>query len=246
VLLAVSLQRQTFSTEIFSVCFLSRLTCDRAGDRGKCLIKNLFIKMKSLKITLGTLVGLVAIALGAFYYSSNPFLARANPGFYSYSPCYTDGLSSSTSTVNWMSQGRATSTIGNSTLCDTTAGNNTVPKTLNLTIQHAASSSPQSIVNIYVQTSMDGKQWSQEVYKTFTSATATTSREFINPGFYRTYQQVATSTDVLSGNSSATTTVTIQIPNPDRARYFKVLFTVPVSSQPSNIWAELRPVKETN
>ena len=199
---------------------------------------------KYLIIGIVVLVG--AIGGFAFYFTSHPFTAGANPGFLSYTPCYIDGLTSARTGLVQIPAGLATSTIGVTTACDVTLGNNTVPKALNLTLLHEASSSPASLISFDIQMSMDGTNWASEPAQTFTSVTATTTKIIYNPLLTRSYQQLASTTDKLTSLVTGTTTVLFQIPNPDRARYFKVLFYTPVGSQASRIWAELRPVKEQN
>jgi len=196
--------------------------------------------MKKLTLSIGA--GIIALAGIIFYY---PFVVGANPTFHAATTCYIDGLSSSTSTVKWMRSGVSTSTIGHTTLCNITNPNNTIPTALYLTLQHTASSSPLSVVTIDVETSLgDGTQWSRESFSTFESVTATTSVAVYNPNFTRKWQQVASTTEPLSGAVTATTTTTILIPNHSRAKYMKIYFSVPVGSQPSNIWASLNAVKE--
>lgn len=211
------------------------------------------VKIIKMQISLKTktkflvMVGILfSIYFGVFYVISHPFIVGAGPSIISDSAsCYIDGLTSATNTPKWLAPGGVAATLGHTTACDITQPNNTLPSDINLVFQHAASSSPLSYLDISVQTSFDGRQWSSELIQTFTSNTATTSRTVYNPNFSSTFHQIASTTDILSGVATGTTTATIVIPNPHRARYFKVFFSVPTGSQPSNIWAMLKPITET-
>lgn len=199
------------------------------------------------KITIGGVSAFVAlfagVFAGVFYYSLHPFTVGANPSFAG-KECYMDGGTNATTTFRRITAGTATTTIGHDSLCDFGSSNGTIPSALNLILQHSTFTANASWVDIDIETSFDGKQWSREPYSTFVSTTATTSREFINPNYTRRYMQTASTTEILTGTVVSTTTITIKIPNPDRARYMKVYLTAPIGSQASNVWAKLVPIKE--
>jgi len=199
--------------------------------------------IKKIFFTGAIIISFMMLAGLSFYYFSNPSIARANPQNIGV-PCYIDGLTFATATPKYITAGRATTTIGHTTLCDVTVSSGAVPTALVLTVQQNASSSPLSNLSLMVETSFDGLQWAAEPFKTFTSATATTSVEVYNPNFVRKFQQVASTTEVLSGSVKDTITMDILIPNPNRARYFKIYTFVPVGSQPSSVWERLTPIKE--
>ncbi len=113
---------------------------------------------------------------------------------------------------------------------------------LSLNFFHAASSSPSSIVQASFQWSNNGQDWYNEVVNG--TVIGTTTQQWAPNGLYQ-FQQVASTTDFMTGTALATTTQTVEISNPDRARYFRAFFYVPAGASPSAIHAEIVPRKES-
>lgn len=178
---------------------------------------------------------LTAIILGFAGY------AYANPSFL-YGPCVADGLTAgSITSVKFLSAGRSTTTIGNTTTCDLTKTNGAVADSLTMYVAHAASSSPLSLIEVVTQWSDDGNNW---YYDTVTgNAISTTTLQVGNIVKYRSLQ-VSTTTDILTGTQTPTTTTKIVISNPNGAKYFRAFIYTPVGYQPSAIHAEVRATKQ--
>lgn len=169
---------------------------------------------------------------------------HANPSFL-FGPCVSDGLVSTSSlSVAYFSAGHATSTVGKTTLCNLTLNNGSVSTGLSLNITHVASSSPLSVVDAVYQWSNDGSTWYYQASATTTTVTPTNITMYSPIQIFR-FQQLSTTTDILTGVQTATTTETVEINTPDRARYFRAFFYTPTGFQPSAFRAEVTPRKQS-
>lgn len=147
-------------------------------------------------------------------------------------------LSAATTGVSYMTAGKATTTLA----CDMYSfpgSGQGIAQSAVLALQQAGTSTA-SIVDMNVEYSIDGVDWYQDAL----SDRSTTTPQF--NGLVQTFRnQFASSTAGLpafSASSTATTTkmFTIKVPT----RYVRVVFTVPVGSPASAIWAELIALKQ--
>ena len=194
------------------------------------------MKKKLLIVSLVLSVVLLIGALG-FYWSQNKALGNASNTI---APCQT---SSATTSPNYITAGRATGTLihdAYTNVCDkgSSAQNPTLADKAVLNVYFTASSSALSTLNMNLQISENGNDW-------FPYALATTTAPLIgtlsiNVAATSTPDYTACSPASCLNGATTTRAVIIQTP----LRYLKVFFTVPIGSEASAYWAEIRGQKE--
>lgn len=137
---------------------------------------------------------------------------------------------SATTTVIYMTPGRATTTLA----FDTQEDGGFSADSAILAFQQAGSSTA-SLLDIDIEYSQDGRDW----YRSGLSERATTTPD-VNVGPVQGFRsQFASSTDAYGAVSDANSAIsmraiTISVP----ARYVRAIFTVPIGSTNSAIWAQ--------
>ena len=196
------------------------------------------------KYTLLAIVTILAAVAGVvFYVFSNPLKSLGNVSAFQ-SPCRTGTATTSTTGLSY---GRSTTTL---TCQLTPSGTNTAVNTASLNLWYAATSSVMGQLGFEYWFSNDNIDYYPDTY--ISSQIATSSPTRFSPVNQYIYVPVATtSVDLFGGAVKATTTVTVEIPNPQRAKYLKIYFytatnVTNVNSTNSVFWAEIVPKKETN
>ena len=191
--------------------------------------------MKKIILWASGFLGAIGLVAGGMFVYANPIFL--------YGSCQADGQTAAVTSVSYLTAGRATTTIGNTNPCNLTLQTGSVADKLSLNLIQQASSSPLSIVDITYQWSNDATNWYYETAQLNASGLAT-STTLIPLAKYR-FIQTASTTDILTGVSTGTSTQTVEIANPDRARYFRAFFYAPAGSQPSAIHVEVVPRKQS-
>lgn len=150
-------------------------------------------------------------------------------------------LSSSTTTLSYMTAGKATTTL----TCDTyalggSAGKTNAADSAILTAILYASTTG-TIVNINQEFSNDGNTW----FQNNTGDVATTSPVLYLDTVQTMQWAFSTSTEGLSGATTivdATTTKAVTIKTP--TRYTRIIFSIPIGAKAGAIWAELAVKKQ--
>lgn len=152
--------------------------------------------------------------------------------------CSTQGTSASslsTTSISYMTPGTATTTA----TCDTTKANlgtDTLDKAY-LALQVTASST--GLTNFRFEYSEDGIDWYGDNLYEETGLSTTTASNIIWDSNYHTHSiQFASSTSACADNSiSNNNRNCFLIPVPTPTRYVRAVFTVPIGSTNSGVWA---------
>ncbi len=203
--------------------------------------------MKKLIIALGALLGIGVLGLGMGVVYGNPLSFLA--------PLATN---TATTSPTYMTAGTATTTIcydsfsatGSCTAVATGAtGRPLSSDRVALLVQMVASSTLTPLIQLRVNTeySQDGIDWYQDG-GTAQNNFATTTKPFDISQVPQYNLNFASSTAGLgavpAGVTTATTTRIIVLTTP--TRFVRAIFTVPIGSGASNVWAQLVPSRQQN